>query len=129
MSLGEYLERTEGFGVLGTAKAEGKVDLALFARPHVLDERTVAFIMGDHRSHDNIAANPHAAYLFVGRGEEATIGEYNSLRLHLTRTQEETDPQEINAVRRRNRPGRDYGSSPRFLVHCRVDQIRRLAGD
>jgi hypothetical protein len=129
MSLGEYFEKTGGYGVLGTANAEGMVDLALYARPHVMDEHTVAFIMGDHLSHDNITANPHAAYLFVERGEEGATGGYNGLRLYLTRTQEETDPQKIDAVRRRKRRGRDYSGSPQFLVHFRVDQVRRLAGD
>jgi hypothetical protein len=123
MSLAEYFEKVEGIGILGTADAEGKVDLALYARPHVLDENTVAFIMGDHLSHDNLSSNPHAAYLFVERGEA-----YKGLRMYLTRTQEETDPQKIEAMRRGSRGERDYTGVQKFLVQFKVDQVRRLVG-
>jgi hypothetical protein len=123
MSLNEYFENVEGIGILGTADAEGKVDLALYARPHVLDENTVAFIMGDHLSHDNLSSNPHAAYLFVERGEA-----YHGLRMYLTRTREETDPGKIEAVRRRSRDERDYTETPKFLVQFQVDEVRRLVG-
>ena len=52
MDLAEYFESTKGFGVLATANAEGEVDVAVYARPHVLDEETVAFIMADRMSHE-----------------------------------------------------------------------------
>jgi hypothetical protein len=123
MSLAEYFASVEGIGVLGTADAEGKVDLALYARPHIIDENTVAFIMGDHLSHDNLSSNPHAAYLFVERGET-----YNGLRMYLTRTGEETDPQKIEAMRRKSRGEHDYAGVKKFLVQFQVDDVRRLVG-
>ncbi len=123
MSLRDYFENTEGIGVLGTADAEGKVDLALYGRPHFVDEQTVAFIMGDHLSHANVSVNPNAAYLFVERGPG-----YKGKRLHLTKTREETDPEKIEALRRENRKGHDYGGALKFLVHFHLDEIRPLAG-
>jgi hypothetical protein len=124
MSLAEYFENAKGVGVLGTADSEGNVDLAIYARPHVQDDENVAFIMGDHLSHDNIRTNPHAAYLFVEEGQG-----YKGLRLYLTRTGEETDPQKIEAVRRPGRKGMDYGGVQKFLVHFKVERTRRLVGD
>ena len=123
MSLANYFENVKGIGILGTADLEGNVDLAIYARPHVLDDRTVAFIMGDHRSHDNIAANPHAAYLFIEQAEG-----YNGLRMHLTKTLEETDPEKIGALRRRNRRDENSGSAHAFLVHFTVGEVRPLVG-
>jgi len=129
MSLSEYFENVEGVGILSTADAEGNVDSAIYARPHVLDENTVAFIMGDHVSHNNVESNPHAAYLFLehGRGE-GTEG-YNGLRLYLTKTGEETDPKKIDAVRRKERKEESYAGKKKFLVQFKVDQARRLVGD
>ena len=124
MSLAEYFENAKGVGVLGTADSEGNVDLAIYARPHVQDDENVAFIMGDHLSHDNIVSNPQAAYLFVEDGDG-----YKGLRLYLTRTGEETDPQKIEAVRRPGRKGMDYGGVQKFLVHFKVERTRRLVGD
>ncbi len=121
MSLANYFENVKGMGILGTADPEGKVDLAIYARPQVIDEETVAFIMGDHLSHRNVAANPHAAYLFL----EDTEG-YNGLRMHLTKTLEETDPHRIAALRRRSRVAEDFAATDGFLVQFKVDEVRPL---
>jgi hypothetical protein len=122
MSLANYFENVRGVGILGTADREGKVDLALYARPHVVDEETVAFIMGDRLSHKNVAANPHAAYLFLEDAEG-----YNGLRMHLTKTAEETDPKKIEAQRRRNCVTEDFAARDVFLVQFKVDEVRPLA--
>ncbi len=124
MDLADYFENTEGTGVLGTADADGKVDLAIYARPHVIDEHTVAFIMADRLSHDNITANPHAAYLFVEKKQG-----YHGLRLYLTQTAEETDPQKIEAIRRKCRKDSQEAGGQKFLVQFNVEQTRRLVGD
>lgn len=123
-SLRDYFENTDGIGVLGTADAEGNVDLAVYARPHMADDETVAFIMADRTSHANSTANPSAAYLFVERGPG-----YKGKRLHLTKTREETDPERIEEVRRAGRKGRDYGDLLKFLVYFRIEKVRSLAGD
>ena len=121
MSLANYFDNVKGIGILGTADSEGKVDLAIYARPQVLDEETVAFIMGDHLSHRNVAANPHAAYLFL----EDTEG-YNGLRMHLTKTQEDTDPRKIEAMRRGSRTAEDFAATDGYLVQFKVDEVRPL---
>ena len=124
MNLADYFERTEGFGVLGTADAAGNVDLAVYARPHVVDETTVAFIMSDRLSHENLQSNPRAAFLFHESG-----GGYKGKRLYLIRDREETDPERIEAMRREGRRGHDYGDALKFLVYFRVEKVRSLVGD
>ena len=124
VDLREYFESIEGLGILATADAKGHVDLAVYARPHVGDDETVAFVMSDRTSHANVTANPHAAYLFLEKGQG-----YKGMRLHLTKTREETDPERVEAVRREGRKGRDYGDSPAFLVYFKVDNIRPVVGD
>jgi hypothetical protein len=125
MSLSDYFANAKGAGVLATADAKGNVDAAVYARPHVIDEETVAFIMADHTSHGNLQSNPHAAYLFMEDG-----GAYTGKRLYLTKVGEESDPEKIRALRRRPLPKEcepDAGD-PRFLVTFRVDRVRPLVG-
>ena len=128
MKLREYFQDTKGVGVLATADADGKVDAAIYSRPHFLgdDDGEVAFIMNDRLSHDNVDSNPHAAYLFI---EET--GGYVGRRLSLTKTREETDPDRIQSIRRRNLPPEcdEGGTKKKFLVHFRVDGIRPLIGN
>ena len=58
MKLGDYFDKVKGLGVLSTADSSGKVNSAVYARPHVVDEQTVAFIMADRLSHANLQSNP-----------------------------------------------------------------------
>ena len=64
MNLNEYLQHVSGKGILSTADAEGKVDAAIYSKPHFFEDGTLAFIMRDHLTHSNIGENPYAAYLF-----------------------------------------------------------------
>ena len=123
MNLADYFDKVKGTGVLGTADSEGKVDLAIYARPHIIDDQTVAFIMQDRRSHANVVANPRAAYLFVEQGERR-----KGLRLYLTQTAEEDDPKKVEAMRRRGRRDEDLARTKAFLVYFRVDEVRPLVG-
>jgi hypothetical protein len=91
MNMQEYFEKTQGLGILATANSEGEVDLAIYARPHVLDETTIAFIMREHLSFKNLQSNPKAAYMFVEKGKG-----YSGKRLYLTKIREESDPDTIN---------------------------------
>ena len=127
MELQEYFENVKGTGVLATADVDGKVNVAVYSKPHFLgdDDREVAFIMNDRLSHDNVDANPQAAYLFIEEN-----GGYVGKRLFLTKVREETDQDKIQSLRRRNLPPEceEGDVKKRFLVHFRVDGIRPLVG-
>jgi len=62
MKLSEYFENATGRGVLATSDADGKVDVAVYSRPHFIDEETIACIMTDKLTHKNLRSNPYAAY-------------------------------------------------------------------
>lgn len=96
MNLKTYFEETKGTGVLSTADGTGRVNAAIYARPHVMEDGSVAFVMRDRLSHHNLQSNPHAAFLF----REETSG-YKGLRLHLTKISEETDTPLVEELCRR----------------------------
>jgi len=126
MSLKDYFENNKGIGVLATADADGKVNVAVYARPHFLDPEdggSLAFIMNERLSYSNVQANPHAAYLFVEEGEG-----YVGKRRALTKTMEERDQEKIKPLRRRNLPDACYEGKTQHLVHFRVDDVRPLIG-
>ena len=126
MDLKEYFENTKGVGVLATANSDGKVNVAVYARPHFLDGNygnTPAFIMNERLSYANVQANPHAAYLFVEEGDG-----YVGKRLTLTKIREEDDQEKIKPLRRRNLPDECYEGKTQHLVHFRIDGVRPLIG-
>lgn len=90
MDLKEYFEGREGFGVLSTADENGKVNAAVYTRPHVIDDSRVAFIMGDKLTHNNIQKNPQAVFLYREEGPG-----YEGKRLYLRKETETDDPELI----------------------------------
>ncbi|MFZ7111962.1 MAG: pyridoxamine 5'-phosphate oxidase family protein [Desulfatiglandales bacterium] len=123
MDLKAYFENTRGRGVLATADAQGVVDMAVYGRPHVMDEKTVAFIMGDRLSHKNLQSNGHAAYLFFEDGPG-----YRGSRLFLTKLREEQDSELLYALRSRKSPSEKREGKIRFLVFFQVDKVLPLIG-
>jgi len=121
MSLSEYFENTEGFGVLATADGEGRVDAAVYARPHIMDDGTIAMIMRDRLTHHNLQSNPHATYLF----REKTTG-YKGKRLFLTKIREEQGGELMQSLSRRQYiDGKDEA---KFLVFFSIDKELPLIG-
>ena len=124
MNLLDYFENTQGTGILATSNSDGQVDIAIYSRPHVTDDDTVAFIMRDRLSHENLQSNPHAAYMFI----EKTEG-YKGKRLYLTKLREETDPAIIDSLRKKDRKHNAKSDEKTFLAYFHIDKIRPLIGD
>jgi hypothetical protein len=125
MTIGAYFEQKDGIGVLATSDSEGRVDAAIYARPYVADEGTVAFIMADHLSRKNILSNPHAAYLFIERGQG-----YEGKRLFLTMLKEldAEDVREPELKAKYDKACRDYPDESLSVVYFKVDKINPLIG-
>ena len=122
MELKNYFESTKGMGVLSTADSEGRVNAAVYARPQILEDGTLAWIMRDRLSHHNLQSNPKAAYLFREEGAG-----YKGLRLHLTKVHEESGTPRVKELCRRCRID-DNPDAVRFMVVFTVDKRLPLIG-
>ena len=124
MHLKDYFENTRGVGVMSTSDSKGKVDSAIYARPHIMEDGTLAFIMRDRLTHANLLENPYAVYLFI----EASQG-YKGLRLFLKRIKEDQDADLIQKMTRRClTPEEDAEKGPKFLVYFEIEKILNLIG-
>ena len=122
--LKEYFDNITGHGVLATADAQGLVNQAVFARPHIMEDGTAAFIMPHRLTHNNLQENPHAAYIFKEDGPG-----WQGKRLYLTKVREEQDTELLYSLRRRSYPPEmEKKEGPRFLVFFRVDKVLPLIG-
>jgi hypothetical protein len=120
-ALKEYFESARGTGIMATADKEGKVNAAIYSRPHFLEDGSIAFIMRDRLTHHNLQSNPYAAYLFREEGPG-----YNGKRLHLRKIREEEDIELIKSLSRREYKDEKPGS--KFLVAFQVDKVLPLIG-
>jgi hypothetical protein len=122
MTLKEYFETTKGLGVISTADSDGKVDAAIYSRPHFIEDGTMALVMRDRLSHANLQSNPHALYLFKEDGPG-----YKGKRLFITKVREEKNTELLESLRRRNTAYED--DADRFLVFFKIDKEVPLVGD
>ncbi len=123
MDLKTYFDQTRGLGILSTANYDGQVDAAVYSRPHVMDDGTVAFIMRNRLTHYNLQTNPHAAYLFKEEGAG-----YKGKRLFLTKINEEKESSRLYELRRRSYPPDKDRRESKYLVFFSVDKTLPLIG-
>jgi hypothetical protein len=124
MSLKNYFKTATGTGVLATADKEGKVDAAVYSRPHIMDDGSLAFIMRERLTYENLKSNPHAAYLFMEQSAHL-----KGIRLFLNKTGEDADKELIKSMTRRNlTPEQDIAAGPKHVVYFSLEKILSLVG-
>jgi hypothetical protein len=126
VKISDYFESAKGRGIIATADSTGQLTAAVYARPHFLDENTIAFIMADRLTHKHLQSNPRAVYLFMEAGEK-----YAGKRLYLTKTNEEKNSPVIDQIRRKEScpVDEEYMQQNRFLVSFKIDKVLPLVGD
>ncbi len=124
MNLSEYFDNTKGVGVLATADSDGKVDAAIYARPHFMENGTIAFIMRERLSHANLQSNPHAAFLFMEDGSG-----YKGKRLFLIKIREEENSELVKEISRRSYNSDKRGlEESKFVVFFKLEKELPLIG-
>lgn len=121
MTLQTYFDTTAGTGILATADSNGKVDAAVYSRPHFLEDGSIVFIMRDRLTHHNLQSNPYAHFLFIEAG-----GKSRGRRLFLKKIREDSDRQLIDRFRRR--PPRPGDTEQLFVVYFELEKELPLLG-
>ena len=57
-----------GRGVIAASDSSGNVNIAVYAKPHVVDDKTVVWGMTEGRTWASVKENPRAAYLYMNPG-------------------------------------------------------------
>ena len=123
MDLEQYFKEAEGTGIIATSDDKGMVNMAVYSKPHFMNDGEIAFIMTDKLTHSNLQSNGHAAYLFKEKGQG-----YNGKRIYLTKLREEKDTELLYSIRsKRYKSGEEDGKS-RFLVFFKIDNVLPLIG-
>jgi hypothetical protein len=124
MNLSDYFKDAKGTGVLATSDPDGNVDIAIYSRPYIIEEKKVAFSMLERLSYANVQSNPKAAYMFIEQGKG-----YNGTRLYLTKIGEEKDPERIIEIKKQHSKTYSPEETHKHLVYFRIDKSRPLIGD
>ena len=124
MTLKEYFNNTRGTGVLATADNEGRTDAAIYSRPHIMDDGSLAFIMRERLSFNNLQSNPYATFLFMEHAAHL-----KGIRLFMKKTGEDTNEELISSMTRRNlSPEKDKAVGPKHIVYFNLEKALELVG-
>lgn len=124
MELKSYFEKNKGRGVLATSDSEGKVDIAIYSRPHIMEDGTLALIMRDRLSHTYLESNPRAAYMFIEEGSG-----FKGKRFFLKKVGEEQNTERLFELRRRSYPKKEaLKDELLFLVFFEIEKELPLIG-
>ncbi len=123
MNWKEYFESKRGKGFMATSASSGEVDIAIYSRPHVMEDGTLAFGMTERLTHANLQENPQAVYAFNEKG-------FEGVRLYLEKVREETEGPLLEEIRNRADevvcPG--TGERLKYVVYFRVKKDLPLVG-
>jgi hypothetical protein len=122
MNIKEYFKEHNGTGVLSTADDNGRVNSAIYAKPHFLEDGSLAFIMRDRLTRYNLTLNPSASYLFIEKGDG-----YHGVRIHLEKIKESSDQTMIDSLSRRTYAA-DEKAENRYLVTFKIQKVLTLIG-
>jgi hypothetical protein len=110
-----------GSGVMATAGSDGTVNTAVYAVPHVIDEKTVAWGMTEGRTYRFTMENPHASYLYFSpRGD--------GVRLTLTLKSVDSSGELLERIRARaaETVNAKAGAAVKYVAYFHVLETRPL---
>jgi hypothetical protein len=122
MNLAELFTQP-GLGVMSTSSSEGKVNNAVYARPHIINATTLVWGMTDKRTYQNLTRNRHAAFLFKTNGPG-----FNGVRLALELIKTEEAGELLETIKKNTDEivGPGAGAAVSHAVWFRVTEIRPL---
>ena len=119
----DYFEKKSGMGFLATSNNSGDVDIAVYSRPKVMDDGTLAYGMADRLTHANLQENPRAVYAF-------NEGGFQGVRIFLEKVREETEGPLLDSIRQEADKvvGPGIGDLVKQVVYFRVTKDLPLVG-
>ncbi len=93
----EYFNKMPRIGSLSTAGKDGRVNVAAFGSPRMLDEKRVVMATRKNRTFANLQENPFAVFMIMEPGK--TSSEWKGLRVYLKMTGFKTEGEELESFR------------------------------
>ena len=123
----EYFNKQPRLGTLSTANKEGKVNVAYFGSPRMVDEKTVFMGLGNNRTFANLQENPNAVFMIMEPGD--SFPEWKGVRVYLTMTECQSSGEKLDQIRAviAEKAGEDAAKMIHAAVTFEIQDIRPLA--
>jgi len=123
----DYFNKQPRLGTLSTSGKDGKVNVAYFGSPRMVDEKTVVMGIGKNRTFANLQGNPHAVFMIMEPGKAIT--EWKGVRVYLRMKDCETSGETLDQIKAQiaQRAGEAAARIIYAAVTFEVDEIRPFA--
>jgi hypothetical protein len=123
----EYFNKQPRLGTLSTADKDGKVNVAYFGSPRMVDPKTVYMGLGNNRTLANLKENPMAAFMVMEPGK--TLPEWKGVRLYVRATEIATSGTKLEQIRSiiAEKAGENAAKIIQAAVTFEVMEVRPLA--
>ena len=125
-NLMEYFNKQPRIGTLSTSGKDGKVDVAVFGSPHMIDEKTVVMAMGRNRTLANLQENPNAVYIIMEPGK--AISDWKGIRVYLKMKECATSGETLDMMKSESAKfiGEEAAKMMHAAVTLEVGEVRPL---
>jgi hypothetical protein len=93
----EYFNKQPRIGTLSTSSRDGKVDVAVYGSPRMVDEKTVVVAFGKNRTLANLQENPNAVFIIMEPGQ--SIMDWKGIRVYLKMRSCDTSGGELDTIK------------------------------
>jgi hypothetical protein len=93
----EYFNKQPRLGCMSTSGKGGKVNVACFGSPRMVDEKTVVMALRKNRTFDNLRENPNAVFMIMEPGK--TSSEWKGIRVYLKMKEYDTSGEKLEKAR------------------------------
>lgn len=122
----EYFNKQPRLGCMSTSARDGKVNVACFGSPRMIDEKTVVMGLGKNRTFDNLQDNPHAVFIIMEPGK--TSSEWKGVRVYLKMKTCQTSGETLEKLRAQiaKVAGEAAAKSVHAAVSFEIEEVRPL---
>ena len=122
----DFFNRRPRNCLLATSNGEGKVNVAVYGSPAMIDEDTVVLSTRENRSYQNLRKNPQAAMIVVEPGEISRASK--GIRIYLEMTAIETVGELLDRFRVEvgKRAGKEAAEGVKAAIRFKITEVRPL---
>lgn len=123
----DYFNKQPRLGSLSTSSKDGKVNVAYFGSPRMIDEKTIVMGLGNNRTFRYLKENPHGVFMIMEPGTTPT--EWKGVRLYVKMTDCQTEGPKLEDFRAQ--VAKVAGEAAAKLIHAyvafEIGEIKPLA--
>lgn len=122
----EYFNKMPRLGCMSTAGKDGKVNVACFGSPRMIDEKRVVMALRKNRTFQNLLENPNAVFMIMEPGR--TSSEWKGVRVYLKMKEYETSGEKLEKMKLQTAKavGEEAAKSIHAAVTFEIEEVRPI---